>query len=77
MRAQSRQDDLRDTSLTALAPLGANPRQVARWRARVSGRVAAGGAIWTELERFYLSLGDLPGIRAADFAAPHRPAATP
>lgn len=33
--------------------------------------------LWGELEKLYLDVGDMPHIRAADFAAPHKPKTTP
>jgi hypothetical protein len=37
----------------------------------------AATALWPLLERLYLNLGDLPGLRSADLAVPHAPFTTP
>ena len=38
---------------------------------------AAADAVWGTIEKLYLQIGDMPGFRTADFAAPQRPATTP
>jgi hypothetical protein len=37
----------------------------------------AAETLWPKIEKLYLKIGDLPGVRSADFAAPHRPERTP
>lgn len=50
-------------------------RPLATWG--VAADDAAADSLWPEVERAYLSITELPGIRAADFAAPQRPQTTP
>jgi len=43
----------------------------------VAPDAAAADAIWPHLQSAYLAACDLPGLRSADFAAPHRPGKHP
>lgn len=43
----------------------------------VAADAGAAGPLWAALERQYLALTDLPGLRAADFRAPRPPSGLP